>query len=168
MAEHLAPIVPLIRDAVPADRPRIAEFNRLLAFETENKTLDAAILEQGVARALADPDRLRYWVAELTTGSECLLIGQTAVTREWSDWRNGWVWWLQSVYVAPGYRGRGVFKALYRHVYSQALAVRDVIGMRLYVENGNLPAQKVYQALGLKPGGYSVLEEIWLHRSGSE
>ncbi len=155
---------PLIRDAVPADRPAIVEFNRLLAVETEHKVLDLAVLDQGVARALAQPDLLRYWVAELPSGDGPRLIGQTAITREWSDWRDGWVWWLQSVYIHADFRGRGVFKALYGHIHDQALADSRVIGLRLYVENGNLRAQRTYQALGMKPGGYSVLEELWLDR----
>ena len=89
--------------------PTIVEFNRCLAHETEGKVLDAAVLDGGVSSALADPDRLRYWVAEI--GSPSTLVGQAAITREWSDWRNGWIWWLQSVYVAQPYRGRGVFRA---------------------------------------------------------
>ena len=160
--------LPLIRDAVPADRPAIVEFNRLLAVETEGKVLDPAILDQGVARALANPDLLRYWVAELPGDNGPKLVGQTAISREWSDWRNAWIWWLQSVYVHADFRGQGVFKALYRHVYDQALASSNVIGLRLYVEDGNVRAQQTYQALGMKPGGYSVLEELWLHRSRLE
>jgi GNAT superfamily N-acetyltransferase len=156
---------PLIRDAIGADRPAIVEFNRQLAIETEGKVLDPSILDRGVARALADPDRLRYWVAELQLPGGNRLVGQTAITREWSDWRNGWLWWLQSVYIHADFRGQGIFKALYRHIYEQALAESNVIGLRLYVENGNLHAQQTYQALGMKPGGYSVLEELWLDRS---
>ena len=91
-----------------------------------------------------------------------IVVGQTAITREWSDWRNGWIWWLQSVYIDAEFRGQGIFRALYRHISGPALAEPDVIGMRLYVENGNLRAQQTYQALGMKPGGYSVLEELWL------
>lgn len=155
---------PVIRDAVPSDRPSIVEFNRLLAIETEHKVLDPAILDQGVARALAEPDRLRYWVAEICDPRGHYLVGQTAVTREWSDWRNGWIWWLQSVYIHGEYRGRGIFKALYRHVCDQALK-SNVIGLRLYVENGNLRAQQTYLALGMRPGGYSILEGLWLDRS---
>ncbi len=152
----------LIRDAVRDDWPAIVEFNRRLAVETEHKVLDLEILEAGVRRALSDPDRLRYWVAEVRSGDVSRVIGQTAITREWSDWRNGWVWWLQSVYVHPDHRAQGVFRALYRHIYEHAMATPDVIGLRLYVENGNLRAQQTYQALGMKPGGYSVLEELWI------
>jgi GNAT superfamily N-acetyltransferase len=156
----------LIRDARDTDRSTIVEFNRRLAIETENKVLDPKILDVGVARALAEPDRLRYWVAVVREPGGERTVGQTAVTREWSDWRNGWVWWLQSVYVARESRGQGVFKALYRHIYNEALATSNVIGLRLYVENGNHRAQQTYQALGMKPGGYSVLEELWLDRAG--
>jgi GNAT superfamily N-acetyltransferase len=162
-----SPPFPTIRDAGPDDLPAVVEFNRLLAIETENKVLDPAILERGVARALTEPDLLRYWVAELQDGDETRLVGQTAISREWSDWRNGWLWWLQSVYIVEAFRGRGIFKALYRHIYQEALAA-NVIGLRLYVENNNLRAQQTYQSLGMKPGGYSVLEELWLHRSRAD
>lgn len=156
-----------IRDAAPADRPAIVEFNRRLAVETENKTLDPAILNQGVARALEDPDRLRYWVAELALPEGSRIIGQTAVTREWSDWRDGWIWWLQSVYIDAEFRGRGVFKALYRHIQSEAIRT-NAVGLRLYVENGNHRALRTYQSLGMKPGGYSVLEVLLFDRPRSE
>jgi GNAT superfamily N-acetyltransferase len=158
----------LVRDAVPADRPMIAEFNRRLAVETEGKVLDPAVLDRGVARALADPERLRYWVAETRRSEDSRLVGQTAITREWSDWRDGWVWWLQSVYIDADFRDQGIFRALYQHIRDAARAEPDVIGIRLYVENGNLRAQKTYEALGMKPGGYSVLEELWLGRSQGE
>ncbi len=104
---QLSPTV-LIRDAALADRPMIVEFSRSLALETEDKVLDPAILEAGVVQALADPDRLRFWIAEI--GDLPRSVGQAAITREWSDWRNGWVWWLQSVSVVEADRGRGVFR----------------------------------------------------------
>jgi len=153
----------LIRDAGLADRPAIIEFNRCLALETEGKTLDPMILETGVSRALDDPERLRYWVAEI--GSPARLIGQAAITREWSDWRNGWLWWLQSVYVASPYRGQGIFRALFGHIRDEARANPDVVGLRLYVENSNNPAQRTYQSLGMKPAPYSVYEDLWLDRA---
>ncbi len=153
---------PRVRQAVAADLPAIVEFNRLLAFETESKVLDPATLAAGVARALDDPDRLRYWVAEL--GGEPHVVGQAAVTREWSDWRMGWIWWFQSVYVAAPFRGRGVFRTLYHHIRGEARSLPDVIGLRLYVEDANQPAQKTYQALGMTPGGYSVYQELWIER----
>ncbi len=152
--------LPKVRPAVPADLAVIVEYNRLLALETESKVLDPAVLEAGVACALADPDRLRYWVAEF--GGELHPVGQAAVTREWSDWRMGWIWWFQSVYVAAPFRGRGVFRTLYHHIRDEARSLPDVIGLRLYVEDANEPAQKTYQALGMKPGGYSVYQELWI------
>jgi GNAT superfamily N-acetyltransferase len=157
--------LPRIRPAAPNDLAAIVEFNRLLALETEAKVLDLAILESGVACALADPDRLRYWVAEVE--GEPQPVGQAAVTREWSDWRKGWIWWFQSVYVAQGFRGRGVFRALHHHIRDQARSLPDVIGLRLYVEDANHPAQRTYQALGMKPGGYSVYQELWIPGLGS-
>jgi GNAT superfamily N-acetyltransferase len=152
----------LIRAAGLSDRPAIVEFNRRLAQETEGKVLDPAVLERGVAVALLDPARLRYWVAEVDSPSH--LVGQAAITREWSDWRNGWLWWLQSVYVAQSHRGRGVFRALYKHIHQEARAEPDAIGLRLYVEDSNQPAHRTYRAVGMKPGGYSVYEELWIDR----
>ena len=154
-----------IRPASAADLAVIVEFNRLLALETEAKVLDLATLESGVACALADPDRLRYWVAEV--GDLAHVVGQAAITREWSDWRMGWIWWFQSVYVARDFRGRGIFRALHQHIRNQARSLPDVIGLRLYVEDANHPAQRTYQALGMKPGGYSVYEELWIPGLGS-
>jgi GNAT superfamily N-acetyltransferase len=114
-----------------------------------------------VDAALADPDRrLRYWVAESEPGGR--VVGQAAISREWSDWRDGWLWWFQSVYVHPEARGRGVFRSLFGHVRALALASPDVIGLRLYVEDANRRAQRVYEALGMRPGGYHVYEELWI------
>jgi GNAT superfamily N-acetyltransferase len=149
-----------IRPAASADLAAIVEFNRLLALETEHKVLDLATLESGVACALADPDRLRYWVAEV--GDPAQVVGQAAITREWSDWRKGWIWWFQSVYVARGFRGRGIFRALHQEIRHEARSIPEVIGLRLYVEDANHPAQRTYQALGMQPGGYSVYEELWI------
>lgn len=155
--------VPLIiRDAVPADIDAIIEFNARLASETEGKTLDRAVLARGVARALDEPDRLRYWIAEPRAGGSA--VGQAAITREWSDWRNGWIWWFQSVYIHPEYRRQGVFRALHEHIRNLALASPDVIGLRLYVESENTRAHRTYESLGLLPGGYHVHEEIWPER----
>jgi GNAT superfamily N-acetyltransferase len=161
LSEHADSLL-VIREARSPDRPAIAEFNRLLALETERKVLDPSVLDRGVALALAEPDRLRYWVAELDVPAQ--VTGQAAVSREWSDWRNGWLWWLQSVYVAAPYRGRGIFRALFRHIRDEARADLDVIGLRLYVEDSNAPAQRTYQSLGMKPAPYSVYEDLWLGR----
>jgi len=148
-----------IRRARPSDRIIVAEFNRRLALESESKRLDAAVLEAGVASALADPDRLCYWLAEL--GEPAEVLGQAAISREWSDWRNGWIWWLQSVFVVESHRGRGVFGALFRQIRDEARGRRDVIGLRLYVEDSNEPAVRTYRALGMQPGRYPLYQELW-------
>lgn len=113
--------------------------------------------------ALAEPERLRFWVAEL----DGRVVGQTAITREWSDWRNGWVWWLQSVFVAEEARGQGVFRAILAHIRESARSQPDVIGLRLYVEQENTVAQKTYRSLGFEPGGYHVYEDLWKERFGA-
>jgi GNAT superfamily N-acetyltransferase len=143
-----------IRQARPADAPLIVEFNRRMALETEHKVLDQVILERGVAQALADPHKGQYFLAE--DGGE--VLGQTLLTAEWSDWRNGWFWWIQSVYVRPEARRRGVFRALYEHIVEQARQTPDVIGIRLYVERDNRRAQQTYQQLGMELTGYLLLE----------
>lgn len=144
-----------IRTARPEDAATIAAFNAALAAETEGRVLDPARLAAGVAALLADSSKGIYFVAD-HAGS---VIGQTLITYEWSDWRNGTFWWIQSVYVHPDWRRRGVFRALYRHIH--ALAERDptVCGLRLYVEDHNRRAQQTYLALGMRDAGYRVLED---------
>jgi GNAT superfamily N-acetyltransferase len=85
-------------------------------------------------------------------------VGTLMFTREWSDWRNGDWWWIQSVYVAPEHRRQGVYRALYRHVEQLARATPDVIGLRLYVERDNQRAQQTYTALGMVDAGYRIFE----------
>jgi GNAT superfamily N-acetyltransferase len=143
-----------IRRATPADAAVIAEFNRRLAEETEDKILDPTLLAQGVAAALADPRKAIYWVAEEGT----TVLGQISITTEWSDWRNGWLWWIQSVYVRPEARRQGVFRALYKHVYQTAHQDPEVIGLRLYVEGENHAAQQTYVRMGMEWTSYGVLQ----------
>ena len=144
-----------IRRATRADAAVVIEFNRRLAEETEGKSLDAVVLAAGVHAGLADPARARYFVAE----EDGVLLGQMMITLEWSDWRNGWFWWIQSVYVRAEARRRGVFRRLYKHVEALARQSADVIGLRLYVENHNQPAQQCYTQLGMNPAGYLVFEK---------
>jgi ribosomal protein S18 acetylase RimI-like enzyme len=143
-----------VRRASIADAAIIAEFNRRLAEETEDKALDAALLRAGVEAGLADENKALYFVAE--DGGE--IIGQLMLTREWSDWRNGWMWWIQSVYVRSDARRRGTFRALYRHVFEAARADLRVIGLRLYVEHTNEAAQQTYERLGMTRTSYQVFE----------
>ena len=116
-----------VRRAAPADAAIIAEFNRLLALESENVVLDPVKLAAGVAAVLADPVKGLYFVAE----QDGQIVGQLGITSEYSDWRNGWQWWIQSVYVRPEYRRRGVFRALYAHVERLATEDPEVVGLRL-------------------------------------
>ena len=144
-----------IRDATVADAATVADFNYRLAEESENKGLDRPRLEAGVRAVLTSPDaRGRYFVAE----DDGAIVGQLSVTYEWSDWRNGWLWWFQSVYVVPAARRRGVFSALYDHVLELARARADVVGLRLYVLENNERAQQTYLSRGMYKTGYEVLE----------
>ena len=149
-----------IRNAAMTDAAIIASNNSLMAEETEGRTLDPDIIGPGVAALLADPGRGRYWVAE-AAGQ---IVGQLMVTYEWSDWRNGTLWWIQSVYIAPDFRRQGVFSALYHHVESLAAAEPDVCGLRLYVEDNNHRAQRTYEALGMVKPSYVVMESMFEKR----
>lgn len=145
-----------VRPAVEADVPVLCSFQQAMAAETEDKVLDAEPLERGVRGMLEDPGRGRYLVAE--RGG--VVVGCLALTREWSDWRGEWFWWIQSVYVAAEARRTGVFGALYRGVQAEARAAGDVRGIRLYVETENLGAQAVYEGLGMTRSGY------WMYDGG--
>jgi len=149
-------MAPVIRRARPGDAPVIAAFNVALAKETEDHALDPAVIGPGVAAALSDPARCHYFVAE--DGGR--VVGQTMVTFEWSDWRNGWIWWIQSVYVEAAARESGVFRALHARVKEEARKA-GAVGLRLYVFDGNTRAQKVYARLGMEEGHYRVLEEMF-------
>jgi GNAT superfamily N-acetyltransferase len=139
-----------IRRAEPRDAAVVAEYNRRLALETEAKVLDPAVLARGVARILADSTRGLYYVAE-ANGE---VVGQVMLTYEWSDWRDGWLWWYQSVYVREDARRLGVFRQLFDTVVRAARDAGDVVGLRLYVEKDNLRAQQTYQKMGMSDGGY--------------
>jgi len=148
----------LIREATPEDWPTIADFNRRLALETESLALDGPTLEAGVKAALADRTKARYFVACAANGQ---IVGQLMHTYEWSDWRNGDIWWLQSVYVHPDYRSQGIFRLLFEHLAREAESDPTVVGLRLYVEDHNERAQAVYGRLGLDAAGYRVMERFF-------
>ena len=135
----------------------IVEFNRRLALETENKALDLRVLTLGVEQAINQPAYCRYFIAEVTGE----IVGQTMITYEWSDWRNGVLWWIQSVYVDERFRGRGVFRALHQHIHTLAHSNANVRGLRLYVEHHNEAALATYRKLGMAPSGHLVYEQDW-------
>jgi GNAT superfamily N-acetyltransferase len=146
---------PVIRRATVDDAAVVVEFNRLLALESEGKTLDATLLVPGVRAGLEDPHKSWYFLAE----EDGQVLGQLALTFEWSDWRNGWFWWVQSVYVRPEARRRGVFRALYEHVERLARADPLVIGLRIFVAHENHRARQTYEQVGMRSAGYTVLEK---------
>jgi GNAT superfamily N-acetyltransferase len=143
-----------VRVATPADAEFLVRGNAAMALETEHLSLDLDRLRDGVHALFEQSGRGVYYVAEL----DGQRAGQMMITYEWSDWRNGLFWWIQSVYVEPRFRSQGVFKAIYRHVQHLARTTPGVCGLRLYVENSNSQAQEIYQRLGLQRTAYQMFE----------
>jgi GNAT superfamily N-acetyltransferase len=154
-----------IRPAIASDAGLLAQWAQAMALETEHKHLDPATVHAGVVAGIADPARARYFIAmhdAPLAGRETIgnAVGTLMLTQEWSDWRNGDWWWIQSVYVAPSSRRQGVYAALYRHVEQLARDTPGVIGLRLYVERHNAAAQRTYAALGMVDAGYAIYERL--------
>ncbi len=145
-----------IRLAQAEDAQSLADFNVAMARETEGAALAPAIVAAGVRRLLANPAHGFYVVAEL----DDQVCGALMITREWSDWRDGELGWIQSVYVRPGMRRRGVYRRLYEFVKTRAAERGGVRGFRLYVERDNTAAQAVYSKLGMRETAYRVFEEL--------
>jgi RimJ/RimL family protein N-acetyltransferase len=145
-----------IRPGEPWDAATIVDFQLRLARETEELGLDPDTLSRGVAAVFADPKKGRYWIAE----RDGTTIGCLLTTYGWSDWRNGVILWIQSVYVVPGERGRGAYRALYERLRRQVDESPDLKGIRLYVEKRNTAAQRVYERLGMTREHYDLFE--WL------
>ena len=145
-----------VRQAMAKDLSVVMEYNAALASETEGKLLETDRLRRGVEAVLQNPEYGFYLIAE--NGVSGKAVGQMLVTYEWSDWRNGVFWWLQSVYVQKSWRRRGVFRRLHAYVMKEARSCQKVAGVRLYVEKENHLAKQVYQDLGLLPAGYDVYE----------
>ncbi|MGF1634123.1 MAG: GNAT family N-acetyltransferase [Phycisphaerae bacterium] len=152
MPEKPAKIPVSVRPATPNDAATIALFNLRLAYESEGIKLNSMHIKEGVQAVLADANKGRYFLAE----ADGVVAGQLLVTYEWSDWRNGWVWWLQSVYVRRDLRRKGVFRALLEHV-SRVAADEHATGIRLYVEEANDAATSTYRALGFNLSSYRVM-----------
>lgn len=144
-----------IRTATFADVPQLVDFNQKMALETEGKQLDITTLTSGVSAVFADANKGFYVVAE----GDGSIIGGLLVTFEWSDWRNKWFWWIQSVYIVPEARGRGIYTLLYDHVKAEAAKNGNVCGFRLYVERENVHAQRVYEKVGMQNSVYYMYEE---------
>jgi GNAT superfamily N-acetyltransferase len=158
MSEHAAAASNLrVRDARIEDLDSIVDFNLRLARESESREPDAALLRRGVQSMFGETSRGRYFMAE----SAGRIVGQTMITYEWSDWRCGMFWWIQSVYVVPEARGSGVFRTLFKHIRELAQREGGICGLRLYVEHENQPAIATYTRLGMKPTGHLMYEEDW-------
>ena len=149
------PLTLQVREAAPSDAETVIEFVIAMARDSEELELDPAVVGPAVVTALDDPERALYWLA--AEGDRA--VGQLMITTEWSDWSNAWYWWIQSVYVMPEFRRRGVFRELYRHVTRVARERADVCALRLCVEHDNTHAQRAYEGMGMSRLPYVVYEE---------
>ena len=145
-----------IRIAKVEDAPDLIEFNQAMALETEGKQLETRVLQSGVEAVFNDEKKGFYVVAE----EENKIIGGLMITFEWSDWRNNWFWWIQSVYILPEMRGRKIYSQLYKFVKEKARENGNVCGFRLYVEKENVNAQKVYEKVEMEKSHYLMYEEM--------
>lgn len=135
----------------------VTEYNTAMALESEGKALEPKVIAEGVRRALEGTVGAIYYVAVST--AENRVVGQLMITTEWSDWRCAPIWWIQSVYVTPGFRKRGIFKALYQHAKDEAKAAGSC-GLRLYADDGNINAHATYEKLGMT-SHYKVYEDMF-------
>ena len=152
-----------VRPATIGDRDLIVLFNQGLAIETEGLALDVPTLQEGVDNLLRDPSLGRYFIAERPKAGEPTGkqgIGQAMVTFEWSDWRNGPIWWIQSVYITRECRRQGVYRILHEHVRREAREA-GAAGLRLYVDRDNVAAQATYRSLGMRESRYMMYDELW-------
>ncbi|MEJ2594505.1 MAG: GNAT family N-acetyltransferase [bacterium] len=147
-----------VRPALTGDSPVIIDFQLKMAKETEDADLDRYELSMGVNAVFDDPVKGTYYVGE--TGGK--VVSSLMITREWSDWRNQWVYWLQSVYVVPEQRGKGLFRKMYEYIKEQVIQDPGVSGIRLYVDATNRKALKVYEAVGMDDDHYKLCE--WMKK----
>ena len=145
----------LIRMAEERDLETLAKFNIALAWETEQKELELPVITRGLQTLLKNPRRGFYTVAEVAER----VVGCIMITYEWSDWRCGQFWWIQSVYVDPEFRRRGIFRRLYEFLKDRAARENNVCGFRLYVEHSNHAGQSTYAGVGMKEISYKFFEE---------
>lgn len=149
-----------IRQATQQDVDILTKFSAAMALETEHRQLDLSRLRQGTQAVIDRPEWGQYYVADLRQGAsaDTVTVGQLLITYEWSDWRNAQFWWIQSVYVDPAWRRKGVYRAMHQAVMALAQSRADVCGVRLYVEGDNRVAQGVYERVGLTPSTYRIYE----------
>src|SRR5688572_9857248 len=145
-----------IQKALPNHIDILIDFQQRLAYESEGVRLDASTLREGMEAMFDDPDKGVYYIAR--DGNE--VVGCHMITYEWSDWRNGMVWWLQSVYVKESHRKKGIFKMMYDNVISMIKKDPSLIALRLYVDKSNERAMKVYSAMGMDGSHYTVYEWV--------
>ncbi|NLV19037.1 MAG: GNAT family N-acetyltransferase [Bacteroidetes bacterium] len=149
--------MPVVRQATREDVSAIVNFQKKMAKETEHLELNEKIVEEGVNAVFTDKSRGKYFIAE----DNYKIIASLLITYEWSDWRNSNIWWIQSVYVIPEYRRKGIFREMYTFI--KALGEKqDIAGLRLYVETNNTQAKMTYEALGMNSGHYSFYE--WMRK----
>ena len=146
-----------VRRALPSDASFLTQNNIAMAFETEGILLDPEVASKGVTELFANESAGFYLIAE----ADGKPAGNLMVTFEWSDWRCGWFWWVQSVMVRPEFRRQGVYRALHEAVRDVAKAMGNVCGLRLYVEQKNMPAQETYRRMGMSETHYVLFEEDW-------
>lgn len=144
------------RSAVQADLPIICDFQKAMAMESESLELDSQILEKGISAVLGDSTKGEYLIAEV----DQQVVGSLLLQKEWSDWRNGSVLWIHSLYVIPGFRKLGIFSGFYRYIRARVESDSALKGIRLYVDQRNLSAQKAYHRMGMNADHYSLYE--WL------
>lgn len=153
-----------VRGARADDAALIARWMIAMAWETEHKALEPDVVARGVRAVFEEPARGRYFIAERIDDERIATVGVLMLTHEWSDWRDGDWWWIQSVYVDPAHRRQGVYRALYEHVHALARATPGVCGLRLYVERANANAQRTYASLGMIDAGYAIYEDEFARR----
>jgi|DewCreStandDraft_4_1066084.scaffolds.fasta_scaffold65989_3 GNAT superfamily N-acetyltransferase len=153
------PSMLIVRDAREDDVDKLVSFSAAMARETEGRQLDLDRLRRGTLSLLRSPQYGFFRVAELREAEVRTVVGQLMITYEWSDWRDGVFWWIQSVYVDPAWRRQGVFRRMHESVLASAKSRPDVCGVRLYVEAKNVVAQEAYRRVGLTPSSYALFEK---------
>ncbi len=145
-----------IREAREQDAGVLTEFNRAMARETETLELEYDMVLSGVRNLLRRPEYGFYLIAE----QDCSIVGMVMITFEWSDWRDGLYWWIQSLYVVPEFRRQGIFRRFFGHIEERAAESGNVAGIRLYVERDNHVAQRAYESVGIDRTPYQVYEKL--------